>query len=118
VGQMTLRMVRGRVLTRISAVMGGRSRIRRELGIMNVRLLPATIIGAVLALAIGYSVHKLSGGGLILDWVRLDADDVVADWRHHRRRRGNVSERESFVVMLMSSRSPRRIRCGGRCKHE
>jgi hypothetical protein len=44
---------------------------------MNIRLLPAMIIGAVLALAIGYSVHELSGGGLFREWVRLDADDVV-----------------------------------------
>lgn len=36
---------------------------------MNIRLLSILIIGAMLGLAIGFSVHELSRGGVFFAWI-------------------------------------------------
>jgi hypothetical protein len=46
---------------------------------MNKRLVSVLIIGAVFGLAIGFSVHKFSGGGLFFDWItRRTWQDALA----------------------------------------
>lgn len=46
---------------------------------MNQRLVLVLIVGALLGLAIGFSVHKFSGGGLFFDWItRRTWQDALA----------------------------------------
>jgi hypothetical protein len=46
---------------------------------MNKRLVSVLVIGAVLGLAIGFTVNKFAGGSLFLDWItRRTWQDALA----------------------------------------
>jgi hypothetical protein len=46
---------------------------------MNKRLVSVLIIGAVLGLAVGFSVNKFAGGSLFFDWItRRTWQDALA----------------------------------------
>ncbi|MBO0754487.1 MAG: hypothetical protein J2P54_01385 [Bradyrhizobiaceae bacterium] len=47
---------------------------------MNKRFMSVLVVGAVLGLAIGFAIHKFSGGGLFLDWVRGRTWQDAAAW--------------------------------------
>jgi hypothetical protein len=47
---------------------------------MDKQLVSVLIVGAVLGLAIGFSVHKFAGGGLFFEWIRRHTWQDALAW--------------------------------------